>query len=165
VHQHRQQGLRAAVGEDLGRAEEEERPEGHRDRDLAGRDREGQDDEHGRPGEVDGHDDQPPVEPVGERAGHQPEQQGRQPLHHGRQRHHEGVVGERSDQQRAGRERDAVAQVGRPGRREQPPEAGAEPRGHGGFGQAAHKSATLEVAGDTGAAHFRPRQGSTRPAR
>ena len=97
------------------------------------------------------HHDQAPVQPVGQRPGDQPEQQRRQPLHRRRERHQERVVGQRRDQQRAGGERDAVAEVGRPRRGEQPPEADAEACRRGDFGKAAHKADSLLTAADLGA--------------
>ena len=56
-------------------------------------------------------------QPVGEGAGQRREQQRRQPLERRRQRHEERVVGERGDEQRAGGQGDAVAEIGHPGRR------------------------------------------------
>ena len=60
---------------------------------------------------VDGDDEPPPVQPVGDRPGPQPEQQRRQPLEQRRQRDEERVVRPRRHQQRTGREHDAVAEV------------------------------------------------------
>ncbi len=63
-----------------------------------------------------------PVEPVGQRAGVQTEQQRRRPLQQRGQRHQERVVGLRRDEQRTGGEGDAVADVADPRRRQQPAE-------------------------------------------
>ncbi len=88
---------------------------------------------------------EPAVEPVGEGAGVQPEDQRWQPLQQRGQRHQEGVVGLRGDQQRTGRDRDAVAEVRDPRRGEQPPEARAQALGDDGFDEAAHKEGTLDA--------------------
>ena len=81
-----------------------------------------------RPQEVGDHDQQPPVDPVGDRPGPQPEEQPREPLEQRGHRHEHRVAGLRGHEQRAGRQADPVAQVRRPRRRQQPP----EPRPHAG---------------------------------
>ena len=74
---------------------------------------------------------------------YRPNSSGREPLHPGRRRHQERVVGLRGDQQRPGRDHDAVAGVGHPRRRHQPAEARPHAgRGHG-FQQTPHKGVTL----------------------
>ena len=82
-----------------------------------------------RPGEVQEDRDHPPVEAV--RGGTRPdaEEQRRRDLREVGHGHEEGVVRLRGDEQRAGGERDAVAEVAEQGRREEPPEAPTEPRG------------------------------------
>ena len=70
-------------------AEHEEGDEDDRDRDGAGDDRGGDHGQHDGAQHVDGHDDQPPVEAVGQRPGVQAEQQRRQPLDQRRQRDEE----------------------------------------------------------------------------
>ena len=83
--------LRRVVGEHLGRRQQEQRHQHDHDRDRAGGDR--RDERRARSARaVDGDDDQSPVEPVGERAGVQAEQQRRQPLQQRGQRDQEGVV-------------------------------------------------------------------------
>ena len=79
-HQHRQQRARGVVREDLGGAEQEERHQHHRDRHRAGDDRRRSAAPARGAQQVDGDDDQPAVQAVGERAGVQAEQQRRQPL-------------------------------------------------------------------------------------
>ena len=90
-------------------------------------------------------DDQPPVEPVRQRPGVQPEQQRRQPLQRRRQGDQERVVRQRRHQQRPGRERDAVAEVADPRRRQQPAEPDPEPGRRDDVDEPAHKSDRLEV--------------------
>ena len=81
--------------------------------------------QHDRPREVDPDDDPAPVEPVSDGAGGDAEEQLRQVwLEHG-QRDEERVAGLGGDEQRAGGEGDAVADVGDDRRREEPAEAAA----------------------------------------
>lgn len=143
VHEHRQQRARGRVREDLGGAEEEEGAQHEPHRDGVGRHAEPEDQQHGGPGEVDAHHEEAPVEAVRQGSGVQPEEQRRQPLEQRRQGDHERVAGLRGDQQRAGGQGQAVAQVAHPGRGEQPAESDAEARRGDDLQQTAHKSRTL----------------------
>src|SRR5262249_28238188 len=66
----------------------------------------------------------------------EPEQEHRQVLYEQRERHEERVAGLRRHEQRPGRERHAVADVGDSGRGEEPPEAPAQSAGRDGVGGA-----------------------------
>ena len=110
---------------------------------MFGRDGKRQYDENGGPCQVDRQHDETPVQPVGQGPGDQPEQQRRQPLHRRRERHEKRVSRQRSDEQRASGERDAIAEVRRPRRGQQPPKPDPQPYRHGDFGKAAHKSDSL----------------------
>jgi hypothetical protein len=94
--------------------------------------------EHPQPQRVGDEHHGAPVEAVGERAGVKAEQQRRQLHHEHGGRDQARVAGLRGHQQRAGGQRDAVADVGHPRGGDQPPEAGAEPGGDEGLDQAAH---------------------------
>ena len=133
VDQHRQQRRRRGVGERLGGAEQEHRDQDHRHVGPAGHDREAEQPDHDHPDAVGGHHQPTPVEAVGLHPGVQAEQQPRQPLQERRERDQGRVVGARGDQQRAGGERDAVADVAGPRRRQQPAEGGAEACGDDGL--------------------------------
>jgi hypothetical protein len=142
-HEHRQERLRGVVGEDLRRPEHEERDQDDGDRDRSGHDRRGDQRQDAGANHVDGDDEHPPVQPVGQRAGKQAEEQRRQPLDEGGQGHEKRVTGLRGDEQRPGGDRDPVAEVADPGRPEEPPESDAQPlRSHGGD-DAAHRQARL----------------------
>ena len=118
------------VGEHLGRAEQEQGDQHDRDRDGVGDDRADDAPARRRPREQVDRDDQGlAVQPVGQDAGPQPEHERREPLHQRRQGDQERVVRLRGDQQRAGRDGEAVADVAHPRRAEQPAEGRAEPRG------------------------------------
>ncbi len=92
--------------------------------------------QHERAAEV-GDDDHPaPIEAVRRRPADDPEQEHRQVLHEQRERHEERVAGLRRHEQRAGRERHAVADVVDSGRGEEPPEAPAQSAGRDGVGGA-----------------------------
>ena len=95
------------------------------------------------PRHVHGHHEQPAVQPVGQGAGVQPEDQRRQPLDGRRQRHQERVVRLGGHQQGARGQRDAVAEVARPRGREQPPKARAETPRDQGVDDPAHKAVSL----------------------
>ncbi len=82
--------------------------------------------QHPGPHEVDGDDDATSVEAVGERTGVQAEEQRRSPHRQRSQRHQEGLVGLGGHQERPGRDRDPVAEVGGPRRGEQPAERAPE---------------------------------------
>ena len=77
-HDHRQQRAGGRVGEHLGGAEQEHRDQDDGDAHLAGDHRGGEDGEHGGAQQVDRDHEAPAVEPVGEHAGVEPEQQPRQ---------------------------------------------------------------------------------------
>ena len=94
------------------------------------------------PGGVHRDDQHPAVEPVGQRAGVQAEEQPRQPLQQDRQGDQERGVGLGGDQQRAGRERQAVADVGDPRRGQQPSEVPAQAGRSDGFDDPIHKTCT-----------------------
>ena len=114
---------------------------------VAGDQRGGQHDEDARPAARSTAIDEPPaVDPVGEDAGVQAEQQPGQPLQQPGQRDEDRVGGLRGDQQRAGGERDAVAEVAHPGRADQPPERRPHPAGQHGFHDSAHEKGTLRDA-------------------
>ena len=80
------------------------------------------------PAEVDHDDHAPPVEAVGRGAAEDAEQQDRQVLAQHRQRDEERVARQRRDEQRAGRDHDAVADVVDDRGRQEPAEAPSEPR-------------------------------------
>jgi hypothetical protein len=123
---HRQQRAGSVVREHLRGADQEQRDEHHRHRHHAGHDRQRQQHQDGRAQQIDGDDDEPPVEAVRQRAREQAEQQPRELLQQDRRCDEQRVAGLRGDQQRAGREGDAVAEVRDPGGGEQPAEAGPE---------------------------------------
>jgi hypothetical protein len=117
-----QERLLRGVGEDLGDAVEEHRREHHGDADGPGGDEDAQHgDDHG-PDRVGDHDDEAAVQPVGQRAGPEAEQEPRQPLEHRGERDQECALGLGRDEQGPGGERDAVADVAGPGRGDEPPE-------------------------------------------
>ena len=78
--------------------------------------------------EVHDDDDPPTIEAVGGRATQDAEQQHRQVLAQQRHRHEERIARLRRDEQRPGRERDAVAGVVDDRGRQEPAEAPSEPR-------------------------------------
>ncbi len=80
------------------------------------------------PAEVDEGDDPAPVEAVRDGARRRPEDQLRDGLAQDRERDEQRVAGLRGDQQRAGGQRDAVADVGDQRLAEQPPEVATEAR-------------------------------------
>ena len=125
-HQHRQKGAARRVGEHLGRAVEEGRREHDPHRDMTGDEEDHQAPDDHRAQAVRQHDEPPPVVMVGDGPGQQAEQQPRQELHHRAAGHQQRRRGQRGDQQRRGRQGDAVADVARPRRRQQPAEVGAE---------------------------------------
>ena len=145
VHEHRHERARRVVGERLGGAEQEHRDQDERDRRDVGEDGGRQQHEHHGAHEVDRDDEPPPVEPVGERAGPQAEQQRRQPLQQRGERDEERVLRAGRHEQRSGGDDDAVAEVRRPRRREQPPEPAAEPGRHHDVDDPAHKGERLRV--------------------
>jgi hypothetical protein len=73
----------------------------------------------------------------------EPEDHRRCPSHQRGKRNEERIVGQRGDEQWAGRDRDAVAEVGRPRGRQQPAEPGAQTRRDELRDELAHKVRTL----------------------
>jgi hypothetical protein len=118
---------------------QEEGGQHDRHRDDLGDDGADEDREHAGAHQVDRHDDQSAIEPVGQHAGVQAEDERRQPLEEGRQRDQERVVRLRGDQQRTGGERDAVTEVGDPRRPDHPAEAGAQPPWREGVEHSGHR--------------------------
>ena len=116
--------------------EQEQRDEDEPDVDGVADDRHREQGEDGGPREVDDDDDPDPVDPVGDDARREAEQQHRHVLGQQRHRDEERVARLGGDQQRPGRERDAVPDVGQDGRREQPPERASEARRGDRLGQA-----------------------------
>ena len=110
-HHARQERAAGRVGEGLGRAEDEQRDQDDGDADGPAHDRGDEDDQHDGPTEVDDDDHAPPVEAVRGGAAEDAEQQDRQVLAQDRHRDQERVAGLRGDEQRAGGEHDAVADV------------------------------------------------------
>ena len=96
-------------------------------------------DQHDGAGGVHGHHQHPAVEPVGQRPGDEPEQQPRELEGDRRAGHEERVVGLRGDEQRAGGHHQAVAEVARPRRGEQPAEAPPHPGGDHGLDESPHE--------------------------
>jgi hypothetical protein len=138
-HEHREQGVRGVVGEHLGRAEHEERNQHEADGHRPGDDRRRDHREHHRPDDVHDDDEQPTVEPIGQRAGVEAEQELRQPLEKRREGHQPGVTRLGRDEQRPGRDADAVTQVRAPGRAEQPAEPVAQACRGDGFDHSRHE--------------------------
>ena len=75
-----------------------------------------------------GDDDGAPVEPVGDHAGIQAEQQPGQPLQECGHRHRQRIARLRRHQQRTGRQSDSVAEIRHPRRSQQPTETASETR-------------------------------------
>ena len=132
-HDHREQGRGRGVRERLPHPEQEHRRQHHGDVDLVGDDRADQDGDDDDAAQVgDGH--QPTaVDPVGDDAGEQAEEEEREVLQHRGERDQERVTRLRGDEQRPGRDLEAVGDVAHPARGEQPPERGAEPGRHHGL--------------------------------
>ena len=133
-HDARHEAAAAHVGEDLRRPEDEQRQQDDGDADRPADDGRGEDRQHGCTREVDPGDDPTPVEPVGNRACRQAEQQVRELLGEQRHRHQQRVVRQGGDEQRPGSERDPVADVRDDRRGQQPAKAAAELHGRDGFG-------------------------------
>jgi hypothetical protein len=124
----RHEAVAADVRKDLGRAEHEQRDQDDRDADGLADDRRGEDHEDRCPDQVDGSHDAPSVEPVGDGTGRDPEEEVRQLLGKQGERDQQRVLGQRGDEQRAGGQGNAVADVGDGRRRQQPAEAVTESR-------------------------------------
>jgi hypothetical protein len=90
------------------------------------------------------HDDPSPVDPVGNDAGQQPEQQPRQALQHGGQSHQDRIMGFGRHQQRAGGQGDPVAKTAHPGRSKKPPEGPAQPSRCDRFTETGHNSPSAD---------------------
>ena len=90
------------------------------------------------------HDEPTAIVMVGDRPREQAEQQPRQELHHRARGHQQRRRGHGGDQQRRRRQGDAVADVARPRRRQQPAEVGAESAGRDQFAERGH-CGVLEV--------------------
>ena len=123
-----QEAAAADVGERLRGREDEQRDQDDGDARRAADDRGRQQPQDHGSDHVDGGDDPPAVVAVGDDAGEHPEQQRRQRLAEQRQRDQERVLRQRGDEERAGGERDPVADVGHGRGGEQPAEAPAESR-------------------------------------
>ena len=129
----RQERAAGRVGEGLGRAEDEQRDEDDADADGPADDRGDEDDQRGGPPKV-GHDDHPAtVQAICRGAAKDAEEQDREVLAQDRQRHQERIARQGCDEQRAGGEHDAVADVVDERGREEPAEAPSEPRRHDGL--------------------------------
>ncbi len=126
THQHRQQGAACGIGEDLGRAVEERRGQDDPDGRGAGHQEDDQRQHDDRAEPVREHHQPAAVVMVGDGTGEQPEQQPRQELHHRPGCDEDRRRGHRRDEQRRRRQGDAVAQIARPRRREQPAEVRAQ---------------------------------------
>ncbi len=128
-HDHRDDRPSARVGELLSHADEQERRQHRPDRYPTGDDggREPGDDQ--RPQHVRDDHEATTVDPIGQRAGIQADDEVREALHDGRRRDEGRVAGLRGDQQWAGGQRDPIADVADPGRCEVPPEGHPHPRG------------------------------------
>ena len=125
-HEHRQQGRGRGVGEDLSDTDEEHHDEHQGDAHVSGDDEDGKDCDGRRSRSVGSHDEATPVDPVGHRAGGQPEQQPRQALQQRGHRDEDRVVGLARDEERPSGQRQPVADVRAPRRRQQPAEAASE---------------------------------------
>ncbi|GIJ48345.1 hypothetical protein Val02_52310 [Virgisporangium aliadipatigenens] len=107
AHQHRREGARGVVGEDLGRPEQAQRQQHQPVRLGAGEQRRDEaDEDHGADG-VRGEDDAPAVEAVREGTRVQAEDQRWRPAQQRGRRHHERVRRQRGDEQRTCRPGDA----------------------------------------------------------
>jgi hypothetical protein len=126
------------VAEGLDHPEEEQRGQDDRDADRVGEDRRGQQREDDDARQAGGDDDRAPAGPVGGDPGVQAEQEPGESLEKSGGRYGQRVAGLRGDQKRPGGESDAVAEVGDPGRGQQPAEAAAKTARRDDLGGTAH---------------------------
>jgi hypothetical protein len=122
---------------------QEHRRQDDGDADRARDQGDGQDGEDAGPQQVDGHDEQPAVHPVGHRARHQAEEQPGQRLQQRGEGDEDGIPRLRRDQQRPRREADPVPEAAHPRGAGQPPERRAHPRRQHGVEQSTHEAETL----------------------
>jgi hypothetical protein len=135
----RQQRAGGGVGEDLGDTEDEECGQDDGDADVPGEQGGREDDQDATTGQVHADEQLPAVDAVGEDARLQAEDQPRQPMQQGAEGAEERVLGLAGDQQWAGRESDAVAEVAHSGRPHQPTERRAHPGGQHRLDQSPHE--------------------------
>lgn len=126
AHEHRQERAAGGVGEHLGGAVEERRDEHGPDGGVPRQQEHDEARHDDGPRAVGDHDEAAAVVVVGDGAGGEAEEQPRQELHHRAGGDEHRRRGERGDQQGSGGQGDAVAEVARPGRGQQPPEVAAQ---------------------------------------
>ena len=136
---HRQQRAGGRVGEDLRGPQQQHRDQDGGDADVPGDERDREDGEHGGARQIDADDEAAAVDPVGQDTGKEPEQQPWQALEQGTQGDQQGILGLRGDQQRPGRQSDAVTEIADPRRADEPPERRAHARRQHGLDESTHE--------------------------